>query len=98
MLLLPTFFSTWRDGGDRYSWVELQHLQGGIHLIAVFFCFSVQRDYEDNIFFMKAEGEFSVTLRAMLPRFCLSIPAAVQLPVCAVHNVTETTFPVRNTG
>ncbi|NXS88297.1 CFA65 protein, partial [Erpornis zantholeuca] len=59
---------------------------------------SEERDYEDNIFFMKAEGEFSVALRAMLPRFSLSIPATVQLPVCAVHNVTETTFPVCNVG
>ncbi|NXR48460.1 CFA65 protein, partial [Hippolais icterina] len=59
---------------------------------------SEKRDYEDNIFFMNAEGEFSVTLRAMLPRFCLSIPAAVQLPVCAVHNLTEVMFPVCNTG
>ncbi|NXX36820.1 CFA65 protein, partial [Nicator chloris] len=59
---------------------------------------SEKRDYEDNIFFMKAEGEFSVTLHAMLPRFCLSIPAAVQLPVCAIHNVTEATFPVCNVG
>ncbi|NXR74777.1 CFA65 protein, partial [Pycnonotus jocosus] len=59
---------------------------------------SEKRDYEDNIFFMKAEGEFSVTLRAMLPRFCLSIPAAVQLPMCAIHSVTEMTFPVCNIG
>ncbi|NXC20444.1 CFA65 protein, partial [Corythaeola cristata] len=57
-----------------------------------------KREYEDSIFFKKAEGEFSVTLRATLPRLCLSFPAAVQLPVCAVHNVTETTFPVRNIG
>ncbi|NWY48334.1 CFA65 protein, partial [Sylvia atricapilla] len=59
---------------------------------------SKKRDYEDNISFMKAEGEFSVTLHALLPRFCLSIPAAVQLPVCAIHNLTEATFPVCNTG
>ncbi|NWV48006.1 CFA65 protein, partial [Daphoenositta chrysoptera] len=59
---------------------------------------SEKRDYEDSIFFMKAEGEFSVALRALLPRFGLSIPAAVQLPVCAVNNVTETTFPVCNVG
>ncbi|NXR64377.1 CFA65 protein, partial [Rhadina sibilatrix] len=59
---------------------------------------SEKRDYEDNIFFMKAEGEFPVTLHAMLPRFCLSIPAAVQLPVCAVHSLTEVTFPVCNVG
>ncbi|NXK62188.1 CFA65 protein, partial [Sylvietta virens] len=59
---------------------------------------SEKRDYEDSIFFMKAEGEFSVTLHALLPRFCLSIPAAVQLPVCAVHNFTVATFPVCNTG
>ncbi|NXW67838.1 CFA65 protein, partial [Hirundo rustica] len=59
---------------------------------------SEKRDYEDNIFFMKAEGEFSVTLHATLPRFCLSIPADVQLPVCAVHNLTEAMFPVCNIG
>ncbi|NXG43747.1 CFA65 protein, partial [Psilopogon haemacephalus] len=57
-----------------------------------------KREYEDNICFKTAEGEFSVTLHAMLPRLCLSFPAAVQLPVCAVHNVTETQFPVRNVG
>ncbi|NXT62710.1 CFA65 protein, partial [Chaetops frenatus] len=59
---------------------------------------SEKRDYEDNIFFMKAEGEFSVALRAVLPRFCLSIPAAAQLPVCAIHSATETTLPVCNVG
>ncbi|NWW85581.1 CFA65 protein, partial [Rhynochetos jubatus] len=57
-----------------------------------------KREYEDSIRFKKAEGEFSVTLHAALPHPCLSFPAAVQLPVCAVHNVTETTFPVRNVG
>ncbi|NWY90179.1 CFA65 protein, partial [Loxia curvirostra] len=59
---------------------------------------SEKRDYEDNILFMKAEGEFSVTLQALLPRFCLSMPAAVQLPVCATHSATEAAFPVRNVG
>ncbi|NXP58478.1 CFA65 protein, partial [Chloropsis cyanopogon] len=59
---------------------------------------SEKRDYADNIFFMKAEGEFSVALHAMLPRCCLSIPAAVQLPACAIHNATEATFPVCNVG
>ncbi|XP_069717405.1 cilia- and flagella-associated protein 65 [Phaenicophaeus curvirostris] len=57
-----------------------------------------KREYEDSICFKKAEGEFSVTLHATLPQSCLSFPAAIQLPICAVHNVTETTFPVRNTG
>ncbi|KFZ53528.1 Coiled-coil domain-containing protein 108, partial [Antrostomus carolinensis] len=57
-----------------------------------------KREYEDSICFKKAEGEFFVTLCATLPRPCLSFPAAIQLPACAVHNVTETTFPVRNTG
>ncbi|NXY86806.1 CFA65 protein, partial [Alcedo cyanopectus] len=57
-----------------------------------------KREYEDSICFKKAEGEFSVTLRATLPHPCLSFPAAVQLPICAVHNVTETTFLVRNIG
>ncbi|NXC02043.1 CFA65 protein, partial [Orthonyx spaldingii] len=59
---------------------------------------SEKREYEDSISFTKAEGEFSVTLRAMLPRVRLSIPATVQLPFCAVHNITETTFPVCNIG
>ncbi|NXT10599.1 CFA65 protein, partial [Prunella fulvescens] len=59
---------------------------------------SEKRDYEDSISFMKAEGEFSVSLHAMLPRFCLSIPAAVQLPVCAIYSTTEAAFPVCNTG
>ncbi|NWU01695.1 CFA65 protein, partial [Urocynchramus pylzowi] len=59
---------------------------------------SEKRDYEDNILLMKAEGEFSVALRALLPRVCLSIPAAVQLPVCAVHSATEAAFPVCNVG
>ncbi|KAM6268884.1 cilia- and flagella-associated protein 65 [Porphyrio hochstetteri] len=57
-----------------------------------------KREYEDSICFKKAEGEFSVTLRATLPHCCLSFPAAVRLPPCAVHSVTETTFPLRNTG
>lgn len=78
--------------------MQLQHLHDGIHLTAVSLCFSVQRDYEDNIFFTKAEGEFSVALHGMLPRFCLSIPAAVQLPVCAIHDATEATFPLCNIG
>ncbi|NXJ73978.1 CFA65 protein, partial [Trogon melanurus] len=57
-----------------------------------------KREYEDSICFKKTEGEFSVTLHATLPRPCLSFPAAVQLPVCAVHSVTETTFPMCNVG
>ncbi|KAM7049548.1 cilia- and flagella-associated protein 65 isoform 2-T2 [Acridotheres tristis] len=59
---------------------------------------SEKRDYEDNIFFTKAEGEFSVALHALLPRFCLSIPAAVQLPACAINDVTEATFRLCNVG
>ncbi|NXW57489.1 CFA65 protein, partial [Eurystomus gularis] len=57
-----------------------------------------KREYEDSICFKKAEGEFSATLCATLPRSGLFFPAAVQLPICAVHNVTEMTFPVRNVG
>ncbi|NXP82591.1 CFA65 protein, partial [Ramphastos sulfuratus] len=57
-----------------------------------------KREYEDNICFKKAEGEFSVSLHAMLPRLSLSFPAAIWLPICAVHNVTETLFPVHNVG
>ncbi|NXP06353.1 CFA65 protein, partial [Thinocorus orbignyianus] len=57
-----------------------------------------KREYEDSICFKKGEGEFSVSLRAMLPDASLSFPAAVRLPICAVHNVTETTFTMRNIG
>ncbi|NWV71542.1 CFA65 protein, partial [Malurus elegans] len=57
-----------------------------------------KRECEDSIFFTTAEGEFSVTLRAVLPHIRLSIPDAVQLPVCAVYSATETKFPVCNTG
>ncbi|NXF31945.1 CFA65 protein, partial [Nyctibius bracteatus] len=57
-----------------------------------------KREYEDSICFKKAEGEFSVTLHATLPHPCLSFSAAVQLPICAVHNITETTFPMHNVG
>ncbi|XP_031446362.1 cilia- and flagella-associated protein 65 isoform X1 [Phasianus colchicus] len=57
-----------------------------------------KRDYEDSICFQKAEGEFSVALRAVLPRPCLSFPDAVRLPLCAVHSAAETTFTVRNVG
>ncbi|NWW99450.1 CFA65 protein, partial [Caloenas nicobarica] len=57
-----------------------------------------KREYEDSICFKKAEGEFSVTLRATLPCSHLSFPAVVQLPICAVHNVTEATFPMCNIG
>lgn len=77
---------------------ELRYLQGGPHPTAVSPCSPAQRDYEDSICFRKAEGEFSVTLRATLPRPCLSFPAAVRLPVCAVHSLMETTFTVRNVG
>uniref|UniRef100_A0A8U8AJE2 CFA65 protein n=1 Tax=Geospiza parvula TaxID=87175 RepID=A0A8U8AJE2_GEOPR len=59
---------------------------------------SEKRDYEDNILFMKAEGEFSVSLQALLPRCCLSMPAAVQLPVCATLSATEAAFTVCNVG
>ncbi|NWX21409.1 CFA65 protein, partial [Aegotheles bennettii] len=74
-------------------------LSPGISLsLPIIFRPTEKREYEDSICFKKAEGEFSVTLCATLPRVCLSFPAAVQLPICAVHNVTETTFRVCNTG
>ncbi|NXO63631.1 CFA65 protein, partial [Phainopepla nitens] len=57
-----------------------------------------KRDYEDKILFTKAEGDFSVTLRAVLPRSCLSMPPAVQVPVCAIHDAAEATFPLCNVG
>ncbi|XP_030310179.1 cilia- and flagella-associated protein 65 [Calypte anna] len=74
-------------------------LSPGISLsLPIVFRPTEKKEYEDSICFKKAEGEFSVSLHATLPRVCLSFPAAVQLPTCAVHNATETTFPVRNIG
>nr|XP_025951513.1 cilia- and flagella-associated protein 65 [Dromaius novaehollandiae] len=57
-----------------------------------------KKEYEDSICFQKTEGEFCVTLRATLPRHSLFFPAAVHLPICAVYNVTEAVFPLRNVG
>uniref|UniRef100_A0A8C3S3X0 Coiled-coil domain containing 108 n=1 Tax=Chelydra serpentina TaxID=8475 RepID=A0A8C3S3X0_CHESE len=60
--------------------------------------FFVQKEYEDSICFEKPEGEFSVALRATLPRHKLLFPDAIQLPLCAVHDFTEASFPLCNVG
>ncbi|XP_067426153.1 cilia- and flagella-associated protein 65 [Emydura macquarii macquarii] len=57
-----------------------------------------KKEYEDSICFEKPEGEFSVTLRATLPRHELLFPDAIQLPICAVHDFTEASFPMCNAG
>ncbi|NXO04903.1 CFA65 protein, partial [Rhinopomastus cyanomelas] len=93
---------TYRCPSTRFFFTvfpQLITLSPGMSLsLPVIFRPTEKREYEDSICFKKAEGEFSVTLHATLPRICVSFPAAVQLPVCAVHHVTETTFSVCNVG
>ncbi|XP_039349450.1 cilia- and flagella-associated protein 65 isoform X4 [Mauremys reevesii] len=57
-----------------------------------------KKEYEDSICFEKPEGEFSVALRATLPRHKLLFPDTIQLPLCAVHDFTEASFPLCNVG
>ncbi|XP_074857085.1 cilia- and flagella-associated protein 65 [Carettochelys insculpta] len=57
-----------------------------------------KKEYKDSICFEKPEGEFSVALRATLPHHELLFPAAIQLPLCAVQDSTEASFPLRNVG
>ncbi|XP_065416527.1 cilia- and flagella-associated protein 65 isoform X3 [Chrysemys picta bellii] len=57
-----------------------------------------KKEYEDSICFEKPEGEFSVALRATLPRHKLLFPDAIQLPLCAVHDFSEASFPLCNVG
>ncbi|KYO24080.1 coiled-coil domain-containing protein 108 isoform A [Alligator mississippiensis] len=57
-----------------------------------------KREYEDCICFEKPEGEFSVALRATLPRHALLCPDTLQLPTCAAYHFSEATFPLRNVG
>ncbi|XP_073160973.1 cilia- and flagella-associated protein 65 isoform X1 [Lepidochelys kempii] len=57
-----------------------------------------KKEYEDSICFEKPEGEFSVALRATLPRHKLLFPDTIQLPLCAVHDFTEALFPLCNVG
>ncbi|XP_053899196.1 cilia- and flagella-associated protein 65 isoform X1 [Malaclemys terrapin pileata] len=57
-----------------------------------------KKEYEDSICFEKPEGEFSVALRATLPRHKLLFPEAIQLPLCAVHDFSEASFPLCNVG
>ncbi|XP_053117944.1 cilia- and flagella-associated protein 65 isoform X2 [Hemicordylus capensis] len=57
-----------------------------------------KKEYEDRIFFEKREGEFSVALRARLPRLDLLFPESIQLPSCAVYDCTEASFILYNDG
>ncbi|XP_075789053.1 cilia- and flagella-associated protein 65 isoform X3 [Pelodiscus sinensis] len=57
-----------------------------------------KKEYDDSICFEKPEGEFSVALRATLPRHELLFPDAIQLPLCAIHDFTEAAFPLCNIG
>ncbi|XP_069083229.1 cilia- and flagella-associated protein 65 [Pleurodeles waltl] len=55
-----------------------------------------KREYEDCIHFETSEGSFSIVLRATLPRHGLLIPHSLQLPMCAVHDSSESSFVMRN--
>ncbi|XP_062391076.1 cilia- and flagella-associated protein 65 [Sardina pilchardus] len=53
-------------------------------------------EYQDTIEFQGKEGTFQVSLRATIPRHSLELPEQVQLPACAAHHSTQTTFTLRN--
>ncbi|KAJ7345981.1 hypothetical protein JRQ81_001931 [Phrynocephalus forsythii] len=57
-----------------------------------------KKEYEDSIIFEKPEGEFSVALQARLPHLDLLFPESIQLPTCAVHDSTEASFTMYNSG
>ncbi|XP_041929012.1 cilia- and flagella-associated protein 65 isoform X1 [Alosa sapidissima] len=53
-------------------------------------------EYQDTIEFQSKEGTFQVSLRATIPRHSLELPEQVQLPACAAHHSTQTTFTLHN--
>ncbi|XP_023366136.1 cilia- and flagella-associated protein 65 [Otolemur garnettii] len=57
-----------------------------------------QKEYMDQMWFEKAEGKFSVDLRATLPSHKLICPPLLQLPMCAVGDMVEVCFCVDNVG
>ncbi|KAF6113167.1 cilia and flagella associated protein 65 [Phyllostomus discolor] len=57
-----------------------------------------EKEYEDQLWFEKAEGMFCVDLRATLPRHHLSCPPSLQLPLCAVGDMAEAWFCLDNVG
>ncbi|XP_044890430.1 cilia- and flagella-associated protein 65 isoform X2 [Felis catus] len=57
-----------------------------------------EKEYVDQLWFEKAEGMFCVDLRATLPCHSLTCPRSLQLPTCAVGDVTEAWFCLENVG
>uniref|UniRef100_A0A4X2JWM6 Cilia and flagella associated protein 65 n=1 Tax=Vombatus ursinus TaxID=29139 RepID=A0A4X2JWM6_VOMUR len=57
-----------------------------------------EKEYVDRLCFVMAEGEFSVELKAILPRHQLWCPPLLQLPLCAVSDTTEAWFNLCNVG
>ncbi|XP_054405827.1 cilia- and flagella-associated protein 65 isoform X1 [Pongo abelii] len=57
------------------------------------------KEYMDQLWFEKAEGMFCVGLRATLPCHRLICrPPSLQLPMCAVGDMTEASFCLDNVG
>lgn len=57
-----------------------------------FVTFALQCEYSDSIEFQCKEGTFKVNLRAVMLHHSLELPDSVQLPLCAVHHSTNTSF------
>uniref|UniRef100_A0A6I8ND97 Cilia and flagella associated protein 65 n=1 Tax=Ornithorhynchus anatinus TaxID=9258 RepID=A0A6I8ND97_ORNAN len=57
-----------------------------------------EREYRDRLSFESPEGTFAVELWASLPRHLLLCPARLKLPLCAVAESSEASFPLRNAG
>ncbi|XP_060049853.1 cilia- and flagella-associated protein 65-like [Erinaceus europaeus] len=57
-----------------------------------------KKEYADQLWFEKEEGAFCVDLRATLPCHTLSCPQSLQLPACAVGDLTEAWFCLDNVG
>ncbi|XP_076858756.1 cilia- and flagella-associated protein 65 isoform X2 [Brachyhypopomus gauderio] len=53
-------------------------------------------EYVDSVEFRCKEGTFQVMLRAVVPHHALELPDAVQLPPCAVHHTSSSSFLLRN--
>ncbi|KAK2849898.1 hypothetical protein Q7C36_008681 [Tachysurus vachellii] len=49
-------------------------------------------EHSDSIEFQCKEGTFKVNLRALMLHHSLELPDSVQLPLCAVHHSTNTSF------
>ncbi|XP_074047437.1 cilia- and flagella-associated protein 65 isoform X2 [Macrotis lagotis] len=57
-----------------------------------------EKEYVDHLWFVMAEGEFSVELKAILPSHQLYFPPSLQFPLCAVSDITEARFNLCNVG